>query len=119
VRTDGTFNVIYVHGGIKIDVFVAGRDPFNQERLRCRELVRPSADPEPALYVDTAEHSILRKLEWYRRGGEVSERQWRDVLGMLRLQGDRLDQARLDRWAQELGITELLDRARTEAAGRK
>lgn len=111
VAAEETFNVIHVHGGIKVDVFVAGRDAFNQERLRCREPVQPTAGPSPTLYVDTAEHSILRKLEWYRRGGDVSERQWRDVLGILRVQGERLDMHRLREWAARLGVSDLLDRA--------
>lgn len=112
VLAEGTFNVIHVQGGIKIDVFVAGEDPFNQERLRHREPVRPGTDAGPTLYVDIAEHSIVRKLEWFRRGEESSERQWRDVLAMLRVQGDRLDQSRLRRWATQLGVSDLLVRAR-------
>jgi hypothetical protein len=45
----------------------------------------------------------------------VSERQWRDVLGILRAQGDRLDNDRLTRWADRLGVSDLLTRARGEA----
>ncbi|MGQ9627684.1 MAG: hypothetical protein ACUVV0_12375 [Anaerolineae bacterium] len=48
-------------------------------------------------------------------GGEVSERQWRDILGMLLAQGRRIDRAYLQRWAKELSLTELLERALTEA----
>jgi len=66
--------------------------------------------PNGALYVDTAEHTLLRKLEWYRRGGEVSERQWRDVQAIARIQGDRLDRERLHRWAARLGVADLLER---------
>ncbi len=73
------------------------------------------ADPLRELFVDTAEHTVLRKLEWYRRGGEVSERQWRDVIGVLRVRGHSLDQARLDTWAQRLGVADLLALARREA----
>jgi hypothetical protein len=115
VRTEGTFNVIHMQGGIKIDVFVAGRDQFNQERLAHREAVQPVVDSERTLFVDVAEHSIVRKLEWFRRGGEVSERQWRDVLGMLRVQGERLDKNRLHQWATRLGVIDLLERARAAA----
>jgi len=63
-----------------------------------------------ALYVDTAEHTLLRKLEWYRRGGELSERQWRDVQAIVRIQGDRLDRARLRHWAAQLGVADLRGR---------
>ena len=56
---------------------------------------------------------MLHKLEWYR--AEVSDRQWADIVGVLSVQGDALDREYLDRWAAELGISELLDRARNAA----
>lgn len=58
---------------------------------------------------------MLRKLEWYRDGGEVSDRQWADVLGILRLRSTELDRAYLDRWAPQLGVSDLLARAEREA----
>jgi hypothetical protein len=81
-----------------------------------RQEVQITVDPPASVYVDTAEHSVLRKLEWYRRGGEVSDRQWRDVVTILRLQTGRLDQRRLTRWADHLGVSDLLRRALDEAA---
>jgi len=115
IRARGSFNVIDVKTAVKVDVFVAGTDPLNAERLRDRLRVQVSDDPEAWIFVDTPEHSILRKLEWYRRGGEVSERQWRDVVSMLRIQGARLDHALLDTWAARLSVADLLGRARAEA----
>lgn len=102
----GSFNAVHIPSAIKVDFFVAGKDEFEAERLRCRELVSLG---EAGLYVDTAEHTLLRKLEWYRRGGEVSERQWGDVQAIARIQGDRLDRTRLSRWARHLGVSDLLD----------
>ncbi len=64
-----------------------------------------------AMYVTTAEDIILAKLEWYKQGGEISERQWRDVLGVMGVRGDELDLDYLRRWAQQLEIAELLQRA--------
>jgi hypothetical protein len=110
-----SFNAIHLPTALKVDVFIAGADRFNAERLACRQRVLVRADPPGELFMDTAEHSVLRKLEWYRRGGEVSDRQWRDVLGVLRAQGDQLDGARLDTWARRLGVADLLERARGEA----
>ena len=77
--------------------------------------MRVGGEPGTDLRMDTAEFTILRKLEWFRRGGETSERQWRDVVGILRTQGARLDQQELASWATRLGVADLLTRARQEA----
>ncbi len=113
VSRAASFNAIHLASAVKVDVFVAGNDAFEAERLR-RRIAVPLGDG--ALYVDTAEHTILRKLEWYLRGGETSERQWRDVMGILRLQQGRLDERRLAHWARHLGVTRLLRRAMREAS---
>jgi len=63
--------------------------------------------------VSSAEDTILAKLEWFRRGGEVSERQWGDVIGVLRAH-TALDEAYLQRGAAELGVGDLLARALAE-----
>jgi hypothetical protein len=87
VSSGGSFNAVHFASAIKVDFFVAGSDPFEAERLRRRQRITL---PNGILYVDTAEHTLLRKLEWYRRGGEVSERQWRDVQAIVRIQGSQL-----------------------------
>ena len=58
---------------------------------------------------------MLAKLQWYREGGGVSDRQWTDVLGVLKVQGATLDRAYLEEWARELGLTSLLRRALDDA----
>lgn len=114
IRSAGSFNVIHMDTAVKVDIVVTGADPFNQERLRWAKRVEVWRDPSASMFIDTAEHSILRKLEWYRRGGEASERQWRDVLAILRVQGAVLDDTRLVEWAARLHVTDLLERARAE-----
>lgn len=111
VRTSGSFNAVHIRAGVKVDFFVAGADPFELERLRTRIAVSVSAVPVRTLWMDTAEHTLLRKLEWYRRGGEVSDRQWRDVLAIIALQGGALDRGELARWASVLGVADLLARS--------
>jgi hypothetical protein len=59
-------------------------------------------------FVTTAEDIILAKLEWYWMGDEVSDQQWRDILGVLLVQADRLDRDYLRKWAIELGVADLL-----------
>ena len=112
-RAAASFNAVHFASAIKVDFFVAGDDPFEGERLANRQRIET---PGGAIYVDTAEHTLLRKLEWYRRGGEASERQWRDVQAIARIQGDRLDRDRLAFWADRLGVMDLLQRVLMEAA---
>ena len=79
-----------------------------------------SAPPSRArtFAVATPEDIVLRKLVWYRAGDEVAQQQWRDVLGVLRVQGNRLDLGHLRHWATPLGVNDLLERALAEASVR-
>ncbi len=63
----------------------------------------------------TSADIVLAKLEWYRLGGEVSDRQWQDVIGVLAVQAEGLDLDYLRRWAEQLGVRNLLERALAEA----
>lgn len=110
-----SFNAVHLATGVKLDVFVVGSDRFDAERVATARPVQIGSEPDALLRVDTAEHTVLRKLEWFRRGGETSERPWRDVLGVLRAQRTRLDRQELARWAALLGVSDLLQRALTEA----
>ena len=88
---------------------MAGGTPLDLEALDRRVLTR-SSDVERPLYVHTPEDVLLQKLRWYRKGGEVSDRQWRDVVGILRVQGARLDRSYLTYGAGLLAVTDLLER---------
>jgi hypothetical protein len=66
-------------------------------------------------FLESPEDVILNKLEWYKMGGEVSDRQWNDILGVLKVQGSSLDLAYLRQWAAALGVSPLLDRALEDA----
>jgi hypothetical protein len=71
-------------------------------------------DPAQPIACYSPEDVILFKLQWYRLGGETSDQQWSDVVGVLRAQADRLDSGYLDQWSAALGIADLLARARDE-----
>jgi hypothetical protein len=76
--------------------------------------VQVASDPDRFLYFYTAEDILLQKLRWYRLGGEVSDRQWRDVLGIVLVQGPALDEGSLRDGACTLGVADLLERALDE-----
>ena len=74
-----------------------------------------TTDPERVAYIASAKDTVLAKLEWYRMGDEMSDRQWNDVLNVIKVQGERLGHDYLRRWAVQLGVTDLLERALDEA----
>ncbi len=115
VRRRACFNVIHLKTMFKVDVFVLDRSPMSDEEMSRRETHEVQADPPRRLTLATAEDIVLQKLKWYRLGGGVSDRQWGDVLGVLKVRGRRLDRAYLAHWAAELGIEDLLDKALDEA----
>jgi hypothetical protein len=113
IRTRTSTNLIHNATQLKVDIFVAGGTPLDQEQLKRRQEVTLS--PGQRLYLHPPEDILLQKLRWYRRGGEVSDRQWRDILGIIRVQGSHLDRDYLILNAPALGVTDLLKRALEEA----
>jgi hypothetical protein len=115
VRRRASFNVIHLPTMFKADVFILKNDAWSHEemaRARTQDLEVP--DGKVAVRFASPEDTLLHKLVWYKLGNEVSDRQWGDVLGVLEVQGDTLDQDYLDRWAPELEVTSLLERARAQ-----
>ena len=110
VNRRSSFNLIHLRTMYKVDVFVSKSRPFDRAQLANRRLRLVAEDPDRKAFVMGAEDTVLAKLEWYRLGGETSERQWQDVLGIVRVQGDRLDWAYMRQQARGLGVDDLLER---------
>jgi hypothetical protein len=115
IQTQGCFNLIHLETVTKVDVFVRWRDPFAQSQFARRQRKSVGQSSPLELFFASAEDTILAKLDWYRKGGCVSDRQWRDLLGVLKVQGEALDQVYLKDWANRLGLADLLERALDEA----
>lgn len=99
---------------LKVDVFIPKTRLFDQEELR-RVQLKVLEGSKRSFYTASPEGTILNKLEWYKMGGEVSDRQWNDILGVLKVQGTNLDMTYLQRWASSLGVADLLGRALVDA----
>jgi len=106
-----SFNVIHFDTAFKVDVFVAGTDAFRQAEIARRQ-TQPLEGSD--VYVLSPEDTVLAKLRWYDVGGRTSERPWRDVVGVVKVQGARLDAAYLQEWASRMGVGDLLAKALAE-----
>lgn len=115
VATSRIFNVMHLPEYVKVDVHVVprrGLELHEIERARWSRLTQNSTEE---IRVVTAEDIVLQKLRWFDKGGRVSDRQWRDVQGVLKARRGGLDLGYLRRWSAETGTADLLDRALSES----
>lgn len=116
ISRHSSFNLVHFESGFKVDIFVLGEGPFDLEEFGRSKPARLVQEPPRDVFVKSPEDTVLRKLTWYRLGGQVSERQWLDVLGILKLQAEGLDKEYLSRWAADLGVADLLEQATRQAS---
>jgi hypothetical protein len=114
IQRQSSFNLIHLSTMFKVDIFIPKSRPFDQQQLGRRIAEQIGPDSNEQIWVLSAEDIILAKLDWFRLGDEVSERQWRDILGVLKTQQDALDIDYLKQWAQSLGVADLMERALEE-----
>lgn len=110
-----SFNLIHLETMIKIDVFIVKDQPYDSKALTRRRTDTLDEESSRKFYLSSPEDIILNKLQWYQRGGRVSEQQWKDVLGVLKVQGDKLDLEYLKYWASRLNLSDLLNRSFDDA----
>lgn len=116
-RKTSSFNVIHLTTTEKADIFVMKDDDFSLSQMSRRVLHCPDGDMSKSFYLCTPEDTILQKLLWFRMANSESQKQWRDILGVLKLQGEKLDFDYLQEWGKRLNLTDLLVQALRESGG--
>lgn len=114
ISNKGSFNIIHVETLIKLDIFVLQNNSHDQTAFK-RAKENDFLQVKEPVKLCSPEDIILYKLHWYRLGGEVSEKQWHDVLGVLKVQEKSLDLDYLLTWASDLKVDDLLKQVLQEA----
>jgi hypothetical protein len=115
VRTHSSFNLVHIPSSFKVDLFVAGHSSLDQEQLARRIRVRLRRNAPHSVWLTSPEVLIVRKLLWRRSAQNASQRQWLDVVSILRTQDGRLDEALMNSLAADLDLGQALDEAREAA----
>ena len=116
ISSVSSFNLIHLATMMKVDVFIQKGDPFHQSALKRKQVDQlVEDDPESNFYFSSPEDIVLNKLCWYEMGERVSERQWLDIIGVIKVQTDSLNQAYIEQWAQSLNVLDLLRQAFEDA----
>ncbi|HEY9793197.1 MAG TPA: hypothetical protein V6D22_22545 [Candidatus Obscuribacterales bacterium] len=111
IRNRSSFNLIHYKTAFKVDIFLPKNRAFEICEFENRILRQPTSNTEQKAYFASAEDIVLAKLEWYRLGNEVSDRQWSDISEIIKIQGKNLDLEYLRKLAIELKVSDLLERA--------
>jgi hypothetical protein len=117
IERRASFNIINTRTGFKIDIFIRKDRPFEESAMMRRRAVLLPDAPEQPMTLLTPEDTLLFKLEWYRLSDEALDQQWKDILGVLKVQAGRLDETYMDHWAAELNVSDLLAKAKRETQG--
>jgi hypothetical protein len=114
IRRRSSFNLIHHATGLKIDIFLLKGDPLSHQEMNRRRRISP-LDDDATIPVASPEDIILQKLHWYRLGNGVSDQQWNDVLGVMKVQRRSIDFSYLREGADRREIGDLLERALQDA----
>jgi len=111
------FQMMHATSVIKVDVYVRPDEGLYASEIRRGQRMHLGTGAQDFVVVASPEDTILQKLRWYREGGGVSDRQWRDICGVLKAKSGELDGVYMATWARELDLEELLEKARVNSGG--
>lgn len=115
IKSKSSFNLIHLKTMMKLDVFILRNDMFH--KMTNKRKIEDTLDKDEnsiKVFLISPEDIILSKLDWYVKGNEVSERQWMDIIGVIKIQKNNLDLQYLKQWATELKVDNLLNKAFVE-----
>lgn len=110
-----SFNFIHFETAYKVDLFPVKLRAYDRQVVERSQQHLVDSEPPIEAYTAEPEDIVLAKLEWYHSTNETSDRQWNDILGVLKLQSFTLDFDYMQRWASEIGVGDLLERALNDA----
>ena len=114
IQEQTSFNLIHRESFFRVDVFIPQKTDFNASQLERARSELIVSQPQAKAYIATAEDTILAKLNWFQASGGTSQRQWNDVIGIIKIQAERLDHDYMSVWAEKLGLSQLLNKALNE-----
>ena len=100
VQQRGQFNIIHPTSGLKADIIIPQDTLYDRTRFTRAKRVRPGGDYEASFA--SAEDVIIKKMEYYQQGG--SEKHLRDITGVLKISGSKVDLDYIADWASKLGL---------------
>ncbi len=103
------FNIIHPSSGLKIDCILPTGTAFDVSQLK-RGVRQTILENRTAIF-SSPEDVIIKKMEYFREGG--SEKHLRDITGVLKLQGDKIDRAYILSWAERLELTPIWEMIET------
>ncbi len=112
-----SFNIIHLQTMLKVDIFSRKEEAFHTRSFSRSRQVPYFDNTDIKVWCASPEDTILHKLLWYRSGSKISERQWSDVIGVLRVQAEDLDYTYMTSWAEKIGVQDLLIEAINEVSG--
>ena len=104
-------NITHTETIANADIYIKDNSPYSISQMNRKILI--DVEEIPVFWIASAEDIILQKLRWGK--GSKSEKQWRDVLGIIKLQSKNLDYGYLTEWAENLDLVADLSEVLTQA----